>query len=404
MKILLANKFYYPRGGDCIYTLNLESLLKEHGHEVAVFAIQHPENKETPFRRYFPTEVSYTSVSDERNRWKAITRPLGTREVRQKFTELLDDFRPDVVHLNNIHTHLSPVLAVIAYRKGIRVVWTLHDFKLLCPRYDCLRNDIPCELCFRNKSAVLKFNCVKNNLAVSLLAYVEALKWNRGELERYTHVFICPSRFMKNKMLAAGFNASKLKVLPNFTSVSDDLSRSNSVRENYYAYIGRLSKEKGVETLLAAAQQAGYPLRIAGDGPLLESLKTKYESDTIHFLGRCSQKAVAELMSRARFTVIPSIWYENNPLAVIESLCLGTPVLGSNIGGIPELINPGKTGMICEPGNAADWTGKIREMFHLSQTFDYQGIQEQATKTFSAKHYYSEIISVYKNPGAVMDF
>ncbi|MDR2682585.1 MAG: glycosyltransferase [Dysgonamonadaceae bacterium] len=396
MKILLANKFYYPRGGDCIYTLNLESLLKERGCEVAVFAIQHPENKETPFSRYFPAEVSYTSVSDERNRWKAISRPLGAREVRQKFTALLDDFRPDVVHLNNIHTHLSPVLAEIAHRRRIRVVWSLHDYKLLCPRYDCLRNDLPCELCFRNKSAVLKYNCLKNNRAASLLAYIEALKWNRNILEKYTDVFICPSEFMKSKMLAGGFNAAKLIVLPNFISLLEEESINPNVRENYYAYVGRISKEKGMETLLSAAQQAGYLLYIAGNGPLLDDLKNRYASDTIRFLGHQSREAVLALMSRARFTVISSIWYENNPLSVIESLCLGTPVLGSDRGGIPELIAPGKTGMIFEAGNSVDLTQKIREMLASPGLFNYEAIQRQSIKTFSAEPYYWKLQKVYE--------
>jgi glycosyltransferase involved in cell wall biosynthesis len=128
MKILLANKFYYPRGGDCIYTLHLESLLKKKGHEVALFAIQHPQNQPNEFQRYFPAEVSYSSGG-----WKNLSekflRPLGTKEVRKKFTALLNDFQPDVVHLNNIHTHLSPVLAEIAHKRQIRVVWTLHDYK-----------------------------------------------------------------------------------------------------------------------------------------------------------------------------------------------------------------------------------------------------------------------------------
>ena len=396
MKILLANKFYYPRGGDCLYTLNLESLLKERGQEAGVFAIQHPKNRATPFQQYFPTEVSYTSVSDEKNRWKAIIRPLGAREVQQKFTALLEDFQPDVVHLNNIHTHLSPVLAEIAYRRKIRVVWTLHDYKLLCPRYDCLRNDRPCELCFGEKSAVLKYHCLKNSRTASLLAYIEALKWNRRKLEKQTDVFICPSEFMKSRMLAGGFDVSKLKVLSNFTTLPYDLSANDRLREDYYAYVGRISKEKGIETLLIAAQQAGYPLRIAGDGPLFVDLQNRYENDTIRFLGHQSREAVAELMSKARFTVMPSIWYENNPLSVIESLCLGTPVLGSNRGGIPELIVPGKTGMVFEAGNTADLVQKIHEMFALVERFHYADIQAEAMRTFSADRYYLEITGIYK--------
>ena len=141
MKILLANKFYYRRGGDCIYMLNLEKLLKAHGHEVAVFAMDYPENLDTPWKKYFPKNMS---------KLMAFTRPFGSHEVKSTFKKLLDDFKPDVVHLNNVHTQLSPVMAELAHQRGIKVVWTLHDYKLLCPRYDCLKNgNTICETCFK---------------------------------------------------------------------------------------------------------------------------------------------------------------------------------------------------------------------------------------------------------------
>lgn len=391
MKILLANKFYYPRGGDCIYTLGLESLLKEHRHEVAVFAIQHPENKETPFRRYFPTEVSYSSVSDERNRWKAVTRPLGAREVRKNFTALLDDFRPNVVHLNNIHTHLSPVLAELAHQRQIRVVWTLHDYKLLCHRSDCLRDDQPCELCFKDKRAVLKYNCIKNNRPASFLAYLEALKWNRKKLEKYTDIFICPSEFMKRKMISGGFSEEKLQVIPNFTSIQGNLP-TDCNKGDYYCYVGRITKEKGIESLLQAAQQLPYTLYIAGKGPLFNPLKEQYESEKIHFSGHLAREEVKTLVERARFSVIPSIWYDNNPLSVLESLSLGTPVLGANIGGIPELIEEGN-GLLFDPGNIVDLKNNIEKMHQTS--FNYPTIQQKAQARYSTETYYNRLINIY---------
>ena len=131
MKILLANKFYYRRGGDCIYMLNLEKLLKAHGHEVAVFAMDYPENLDTPWKKYFPKNMS---------KLMAFTRPFGDGEVKSKFSQLLNDFKPDVVHLNNIHTQLSPLIAKLAHEYGAKVVWTLHDTKLVCPCYTCMRD------------------------------------------------------------------------------------------------------------------------------------------------------------------------------------------------------------------------------------------------------------------------
>ena len=148
MRLLLVNKFYYPRGGDCIYTINLESLLKKHGYETAIFAMDYHRNIETPWKKYFPSEVRFhmgPKIID------SMLRPFGTKEVKEKYNAILDEFHPDVVHLNNIHSQLSPIVAELAHQRGINVVWTLHDYKLLCPRYDCMRNDgASCDDCFAN--------------------------------------------------------------------------------------------------------------------------------------------------------------------------------------------------------------------------------------------------------------
>jgi glycosyltransferase involved in cell wall biosynthesis len=285
-------------------------------------------------------------------------------------------------------------LAEIAYKKGIKVVWTLHDYKLLCSRHDCLRNEKPCELCFHKKENVLKYNCVKNSRIGSLLGYLESLKWDKKNLEKYTNTFICPSGFMKEKMLSGGFNEQKLKTLCNFTAIKKDITEKFQ-KEIYYCYVGRLSKEKGVETLLRAAQQHSYLLKIAGNGPLYNDLKEKYASEKIVFLGYLNQKEIKELIEKACFTVIPSEWYENNPLAVIESLSLGTPVLGSDMGGIPELIEPGETGMIFEAKNREDLSEKIKEMFDAKKSFDSERIAKNAMKRFSYDRYYLELMNIY---------
>ena len=391
MKILVVNKFYYPRGGDCVYTLQLESLLKSKGHEVAAFAIQHSQNQPNAFQSYFPSEVSYSS-GRKKNLVKTVLRPLGEREVKQKFTALLNDFQPEVVHLNNIHTHLSPVLAEIAHKRQIRVVWTLHDYKLLCPRYDCLRDGASCRLCFSDKTYVLKYKCMKRSLFASVLAYLEAKKWNRERLEKYTDAFICPSEFMKYQMLNGGFNKDKLVVLPNFASIRKS-NLINYKRENYYCYVGRISKEKGIETLLQVAQEIPYPLKIAGKGPLFNDLQSCYASDKVEFLAYLNRDEVESLVENACFSVIPSEWYENNPLSGIESLCLGTPVLGADIGGIPEMIEENRNGLLFESGNKEDLKNKIDKMYHI--TFDYADIVQKAQKNYSPQNYYTPLMNIY---------
>lgn len=385
MKILLANKFYYRRGGDCIYMLNLEQLLKAHGHDVAVFSMDYPENQETPWKKYFPTNM---------NKLMAFTRPFGSNEVKNKFNKLLNDFKPDIVHLNNIHTHLSPIIAELAHKRSIKVIWTLHDYKLLCPRYDCLRNgkDI-CEICFNgDKTSCKTYKCMKGSTLASIIGYQEAIKWNMKRLENCTNTFICPSKFMAQKMAQGGFNKDKLVSLCNFIDVTK-CQRKNFEKEDYYCFIGRLSHEKGVKTLIDAANKLPYKLKIIGGGPLLEELKTIANSN-IEFVGFKQWNEIKELVGKARFSVIPSEWYENNPLSVIEAQCLGTPILGANIGGIPELIDNETTGMTFESKNVIDLAKKIEAMWE--HDFDYALIAKQSQMKYNSENYYNQILEIYK--------
>jgi len=391
MKILLANKFYYSRGGDCIYTMNLEQLLKVHGHEVAVFAMQHPENIPTQWDKYFPTEVKFSVGSGA---VEAIRRPLGSIEVKTKFTALMNDFQPDIVHVNNIHSQLSPIIVQIAHKRGIKTVWTLHDYKLLCPRYDCLRNGKQiCEICFTDKKQVLKNRCMKNSFFASLISYFEVNKWTREKLEKYTDVFICPSLFMANKMIQGGFDKNKIVVLCNFIDV-EKTKREKYDKENYYCYIGRLSHEKGIKTLIEAAKQLPFHLKIVGGGPLSEELQQSAKNENIDFVGYKQWNEIKNIVGKARFSVIPSEWNENNPLSIIEAQCLGTPVLGANIGGIPELIETGKTGMLFESRNANDLKNKIEQMF--ATEFDYKKISEESQHRYSAEKYYRDLFNILK--------
>jgi glycosyltransferase involved in cell wall biosynthesis len=324
---------------------------------------------------------------------ETLLRPFGTREVKKKFNALLDDFRPDVVHLNNIHSYLSPVVAEIAHKRGIRIVWTLHDYKLLCPRYDCLRNgQYICEKCFTGKKPVMKNRCMKNALAASAIAYCESTKWNRQKLEKYTDVFICPSQFMKNKMVKGDFNSQKLHPLCNFIDVNKTKDVAYSEKEDYYCYIGRLSSEKGIETLIDAANQLPYKLKVVGDGFLRKGLEKK-SNKRIEFVGYRQWDEIKEIAGKARFMVLPSECYENNPLSVIESLCLGTPALGANIGGIPEMIEEGKNGMLFESGNVEDLKDKIQKMFAMQ--FDCESIAKAAQYQYSGDNHYEKLIEIY---------
>ncbi|MDL2256307.1 glycosyltransferase [Parabacteroides sp. OttesenSCG-928-G06] len=392
-KILIINKFYYQRGGDCTATLALEKLLMDEGHEVAIFSSQHPKNLPSKWEKYFPSEIDLSS-SSIKNILSALTRPFYSREVKRRFLRLINDFQPDVIHAHNIHSYLSPYIVELAAKKGIKVVWTLHDYKLICPAYTCLRSGKPCELCFTHKRNVVRHKCIKNSLSASIIAYLEAIVWNRKKLEKLTKTFISPSHFLKSKMIAAGYRAEKVEVLHNF--MQPERLQPCLPKGDYYCYVGRLSPEKGVDILLKAAESLPYPLYIIGGGSEFERLKKEYAQENIHFLGHQPPERVIEIVQKARLMVIPSIWYENNPFSVIESLCAGTPVLGANIGGIPELIEIGKNGFLFTPGNIEELREKINDTFlTFNDSYPFQDIADRAREKFSANMFYKQICNIY---------
>ena len=284
------------------------------------------------------------------------------------------------------------MIAELAHQRGIKVVWTLHDYKLLCPRYDCLRNGkVICEDCFIDKINVLKNNCMKDSLFASYIAYKEALSWNRERLEACTDAFICPSQFMMSEMRKGGFDEQKLHVLCNFLDVGK-CDKNLYGKEDLYCFVGRLSHEKGIKTLIKAANQLLYKLIVIGDGPLKKELESLGKSN-VEFVGFKQWDDIKRFVCKAKFCVVPSECYENNPFAIIESQCLGTPVLGAKIGGIPELIKDKQEGMLFESGNVDDLKNKIEVMFN--QSFDYETLAKRAQTKFCAGKYYEQLIQIY---------
>lgn len=219
------------------------------------------------------------------------------------------------------------------------------------------------------------------------------MKWNRERLEVCTDIFICPSRFMAEKMRQGGFDSKKIKTVCNFIDTEKCYGKDYTKRGNYYCFIGRLSPEKGVRTLIEAANALPYKLVVIGGGPLLEELKT-VAGNNVEFVGFKQWNDIKELVGRARFSVIPSEWYENNPLSVIEAQCLGTPVLGARIGGIPELIEEGVTGMTFESRNKEDLRMKIESM--MQHPLNYEMIAGKGQELYGAEMYYQQIMNLYQ--------
>ena len=402
MRILIVNKFFSPRGGDCVVAMATRRLLLDMGHDVRIFAMDYPANTHLPETSGFASEVSFSGSIQKKIH--AALRLLGKGNIRHTAEAVLDSFQPDVVHLHNVHSYLSPLIGELAHRRGIRVVWTLHDYKLLCPSYSCRRpSGENCEECFAGTLNVIRHACMKGSRIHSLLADIEARVWNRRRLEAMTDLFIAPSEFMRNKMLEGGFPRKKITTVCNFIDpLKMEMIEEAGITENpqdYFCYVGRLSDEKGTETMLAAAAEAGVNLKVAGDGPLLPSIRRKYEGTPgISLLGHLGHRQIVSLLRSAKASVLPSEWYENNPLGVIESLCCGTPVIGAAIGGIPELLNKAN-GITFTSGNTEELTSIFRNFDHR-HSFPRHDIADDARTRFRRDTHYDLLMKAYSDASA----
>lgn len=393
-RILLVNKFYYNRGGAEVVAINLENELKSRDYCVAVFAMDYKDNIKTQ-NIYCASTVNFNGGVAEK--MKFALRTLGYGDIVQSFKDALNSFKPDIVHFHNVHSYLSPIVVKLAKDYGCKVVWTLHDYKLICPSYSCLNHGKVCEKCFKNKFHLLRYRCMKNSFMASVLAFLEAEKWNKNVVEKYTDTFICPSDFIATQMIKAGLNSAKIKVICNFVDPlksAQFLSDTNTEKDDFYAYIGRLSHEKGVDTLLSVASKLPYKLKIAGSGPLSEEFRSRYSnSDNIEFLGHLNAQEIGTLLKKVKAIVVPSEWYENNPLSVIEALCAGTPVIGANIGGISELITD-YNGFLFTSGNKAELSECIKKVM-TDKEFDYSEIKKKAYDNFSADKHFEKLEKIY---------
>lgn len=389
-RVLIVNKFLYPRGGDCIVALGEESLLRESGHETALWGMDYPANLPMPLSDTFAPEIGFDGGA--RGKFRAMKRMMGIGDIRRSFAQVLDRFRPDTVHFHNIHSYLSPVIVGMAKDAGCRTLWTMHDYKLICPAYTCIDSrSHPCTACVGHPATVVRRRCMKGGLAASIMACAEAMRWDIGRLTKATDTFICPSNFMASMLVAAGIDRNNIRVIGNFIDPDklDTLraisSTSAAMRQGaLLLYIGRLSPEKGVETLLRTFADMADPsltLRIYGTGPLEQPLRSAYGSvGGIEFMGHADAAVIARALATASMLICPSECYENNPLSVIEALAAGTPVLGADIGGIPELITP-RSGMLFEPGDSHALAGAIRGM--LARQFDHEAISRDTIARFS---------------------
>lgn len=374
--------------------LSEAELLRSAGYDVTLWGMDYPDNLSSPDSGLYAPRVRFDgSMADK---MKAMGRSLGVGDIRKSFASVLEQVKPDTVHFHNIHSYLSPVIVEMAKAAGIRTLWTMHDYKIVCPSYSCLTPDLrPCLECISRPTTVMTRRCMKGSLTESVAAWAEAKRWSIERLVRATDLFICPSVFMRSTLMSGGVPPYKTAVVGNFISPAKqaifEKRKNDSERvAGRMLYVGRLSREKGVVSLLKTYREMADPrfsLRLFGSGPLERELCAEFGAlPGVEFMGHADAATIADELTRAEMLVCPSECYENNPLSVIEALSAGTPVLGADIGGIPELITPGD-GLLFEPGDRYAMAGAIRGMH--ARSFSHDSIRKSAADRFSAERHLS---------------
>lgn len=400
MKVLLINKFLYPNGGSETYIFKLGEILQKNGHEVQYFGMEHAG-------RCVGNRVNaYTSNMDFHGGSKLakLTYPFKTiysGEARVQIRKVLDDFNPDVCHLNNFNYQLTPsiILEIVKWRKETgrqcKIVFTAHDYQLICPNH-MLNNPNThenCEKCLGGHFInCVKGKCIHGSTAKSAVGMAEAVFWNRNGVYKYIDKIICCSEFLKSKMDTNLVFKEKTIALHNFV---DKVELENVEKKDYVLYFGRFSEEKGIRTLIEVCKELpNVNFIFAGSGPLEKEI---CDVTNIKNVGFQTGESLKKLIQEAMFSIYPSEWYENCPFSVMESQMYETPVIGSNIGGIPELIQVGRTGELFESGNKEGMKSVICKLWNSRELCNQYRINCKSIKFDTIDEYYKKLQIIYQN-------
>lgn len=366
MKVLMVNKFLFPNGGSETYIFKLGDYLKSQGHEVEYFGMEHEGRCVGNSADAYTTDMDFHGGS----KLAKLTYPIKTiysSQARKKIRLVLDKFRPDVVHLNNFNYQLTPsiILEINKWRKDTghkcKIVFTAHDYQLICPNHMLMNPNKGkvCEKCIGGHFVnCIKGKCIHGSTAKSAIGMLEAYFWNMIGVYKHIDTIVCCSGFMKKMLDTNPVFKEKTVAMHNFV---DRVEWDDTEKKDYVLYFGRYSEEKGIKTLINVCRALpDISFVFAGGGPLEDEIQG---IPNIKNVGFKTGEELESLIRQARFSVYPSEWYENCPFSVMESQMYGTPVLGADMGGIPELIEVGKTGELFGSGNEEELRRKINSLW-----------------------------------------
>jgi glycosyltransferase involved in cell wall biosynthesis len=406
MRILHVNKFLYPRGGAEAYMLDLAALQRAAGHEVEFFGMEHQQNPPQRFGGHFPKPVQFDPPpTGLRRRAMAAGRMVWSVAGRRGMEEVVRSFRPHLAHLHNIYHQLSPSVLRPLARAGVPTVMTLHDYKLACPTYLFLDHGKVCEACLDGffGHAVLR-RCKDDSVGASAVLALESTVHRLTGAYGSVRVFVCPSRFMAAKMAQAGVYPDRLHVLSNFVDVSGLTPKTEP--GGPVVYSGRLWPEKGVDVLIEAiARLDAGRLVVVGEGPerpKLEALAADRAPGRVRFLGWLPRDRVLGLVRSATVLAVPSRSHENQPLVVLEAFACGVPVVASDLGGLPELVEPGRYGETAPAGDPDALAAALGRLLADPDRALAMGraARARAEAEFAPERHLDQLMGLYARAGA----
>jgi len=371
MKVLHANKYFFVKGGADRYFLETMDNLTEAGIECVPFSMKHERNQESKFESYFVSNADFSKLKFSVEGFQIASRMFYSSEAKKNVEKLIADEKPDLAHVHNIYHQLSPSILVAFKKAKLPVVMTVEDYKLVCPNYLLYTQDRFCEACKKRKYyQAIHYKCLKDSYMASTLAAFEM--WFHkmmGYYERLIDVYITPSKFVKDTLVAWGYPESKITVLPHFGNYdSFPYSFTYNSQDPYIVFSGRLAPEKGVKYLVEALKSMPeVKLKICGEGPEEKALRKTvkdYRMRNVEFMGYLGQQDLSRVIRDGQFVVVPSTFAEPFGLVTTEAFAYGKPVIGARRGGIPEIIEEGKTGFIFETQNVKDLTEKIKKLWN----------------------------------------
>jgi len=395
MNVLFANNHNYIRGGaEKVFFDEMQLLVNSN---INVEKLTFNDYNSKKFFKYEENQIDDFNTSNLTKLKNIFWNDKASRILDNK----LRNKKFDIFHAHNIHTRMSPSVIFKAKEYNLKTIITLHDLKYVCPHYSMLYNNKICEDCKGGKyyNAILN-KCHKDSYIKSAIVAAELYNFERLKLEDNVDVFISPSNFLKNKYLEMGFKGT-IKYIPNFIDTSIYIKK-NIPNSNNYLFVGRLSYEKGIKVLLKAFKSNSYLLDIVGDGPMMNELKEctiKHNfKNRINFHGHMSSEKVLEKVEACKALILPSQTYENAPISILEALSLGKVVLGSNLGGIPEMIDENKNGFLFKSGSFEEINIAIDKFESLNQTekdsYSEYSLDLVHTK-FGKENHLKNLIDVY---------